>query len=80
MVTCQSLLRVGIFYLTFPRGRRFLLGAVSAAVVVLTIAGASLMLSGAIGAASGEQGRYRLPRPQLSLGTPPLARPDGALS
>jgi hypothetical protein len=60
-----------------------LLGAVSAALVVLTVTGAGLMLSGGVAGvrstAPGDSGHYRLPRPQLSLGTVPLKRPDGAL-
>ncbi len=44
----------------------FLLGAVSAALLVLTIAGASLTLSVSASDLS-EIGQYRLPRPALSL-------------
>jgi hypothetical protein len=80
MLECQSLLRAGLFYLTVARGSRFLLGAMSAAFVVLTIACAGIMLSRFMGGPAGEFGRYRLPPPQLSLGTPLSAPPDGALS
>ena len=83
MIGSQSLKRAGILYPKLPRGAGFLLGAVAAALVVVTITGAGLMLSGGVagvrGAASGDSGHYRLPPPQLSLGTVPLKRPDGAL-
>lgn len=83
MVGSRAARRAGILQPKLPRGTGFLLGAVSAALVVLTIAGASLMLSGSLagarGAAAGVSGHYRLSRPQLSLGTLPLARPAGVL-
>jgi hypothetical protein len=71
MIGTQSLIRAGIVCPRLPRGSGFLLGAVLATFFVLGIAGASLMLSGATGARSGEIGHYRLPPAQLSLGTPP---------
>ena len=55
-----------------PRGSGFLLGCISAALVVLTVAGASLMLSGT-NKAEGEFGYYRLPKLELSLKAVPHA-------
>jgi len=50
---------------------------------VLTVAGASLMLSGshsvARDKAAGEFGHYRLIRPQLSMETIPVAHARGVL-
>ena len=57
-----------------PRGSGFFLGGVSAALVVLTVAGASLMLSGShTSKAEGELGYYRLPKLELSLKAVPHA-------
>jgi hypothetical protein len=57
-----------------PRGSGFLLGGVSAALVVLTVAGASLVVSGShAGRAVGELGYDRLPRLELSLQAIPSA-------
>ena len=51
------------------RGAGFLLGGLSAALLVLSLTGASLALSGV--SAANEQGHYRLPRPALSLAAAP---------
>jgi hypothetical protein len=50
------------------RGPRFLLGALSAALLVASLTGAGLAVSGTPGA--GSQGQYRLPRPVLTLAGP----------
>jgi hypothetical protein len=54
-----------------PRGAGFLVGGLSAALLVFTLTAASIVLSGATGGmASGEVGHCRLPRAALSLGLP----------
>jgi hypothetical protein len=56
------------------------LGGVSAALVVLTVAGASLMLSGThAGKADGELVPSRLPKLELSLKAVPEAQAQGIL-
>ncbi len=78
MVSNRASCRAGFRLL--PRGSGFLLGGVSAALVVLTVAGASLMLSGAhAGKADGELRPYRLPKLELSLKAVPQARAQEVL-
>ena len=61
-----------------PRGTGFLVGALSAALLVFTLTAASVVLSGSTGgAASGEVGHFRLPRAALSLGIPPALPASG---
>jgi hypothetical protein len=78
MAESQSQLRLGNFPLPLPRGCRFLLGGVSAALVVLTLAGAGLRL--AAGGSFEEPGYYRLPPPVLSLARPPVVPLGATLS
>jgi len=77
MVGNQSARRTGIFYPRLPRGGGFLLGGLAAALLVLSIAGGSLMLSRTLATARGDavdgSGHNRLSRPALSLGTVPAA-------
>jgi len=83
MISSRSSRRAGFLHPTLPRGSGFLLGGVAAGLLVLTVAGASLMLSGSHSAArdkaTGEFGHYRLIRPQLSMETIPLAHARGVL-
>jgi hypothetical protein len=80
MVLRQVLQPSGIVYPRLPRGLGFLIGALSAAFLVLTVAGASLLLSSSTGgAASGATGHYRLPQPALSLGIHLSTLPRGVV-
>jgi hypothetical protein len=78
MVLRQFLQPSGFVDPRLPRGVGFLIGASSAAFLVLAVTGAGLMLSSSAGgAASGEAGYYRLPRAALSLGIRPALHPAG---
>jgi hypothetical protein len=78
MIWRQSLQPSGSLCSRLPRGVGFLLGGLSAALVVLTLTLASLVLSSSTGgAASSEIGQHRLPRPALSLGIAPSLPTSG---